>query len=300
MPDRRRVAVVVTPLLALLAALLVGWSVAAAQAPDPLTLTITAEPRRVHGGDAQPGDVGDQGGTPPYTLTVDGSRWTPTRRARRSPAGTCPRARREAPGTITATVTDATGAPATASAAYTIVPPLPAPTGLTSTGEVRSSHVGLIGMPRRRRHQSPRPANGSAGTGSIPASSATRDAGAEATATATSSSECPSGRRHLVRPGPSTRGGPTTTGEAWACVAAIRHPIEIETPDGAALERAIRCKASRGRPTSSSTATATHDTLDRVAGTASRTRRASGRSARWCRGRGIYQGGSSWTPGSLG
>ena len=43
MPDRRRVAVVVTPLLALLAALLAGWNVAAAQAPDPLTLTITAE-----------------------------------------------------------------------------------------------------------------------------------------------------------------------------------------------------------------------------------------------------------------
>ena len=33
----------------------------------------------------------------------------------------------QAPGTIPASVTDATGAPATASAAYTIVPPLPAP-----------------------------------------------------------------------------------------------------------------------------------------------------------------------------
>ena len=66
MPDRRRVAVVVTPLLALLAALLVGWNGVAAQAPDPLTLTITASRVRVHGGDAQPGDLDDHGrGTPP-------------------------------------------------------------------------------------------------------------------------------------------------------------------------------------------------------------------------------------------
>ena len=41
--------------------------------------------------------------------------------------GALPEGAAEAPATITATVTDATGAPATASAAYTIVEPLPAP-----------------------------------------------------------------------------------------------------------------------------------------------------------------------------
>ena len=40
----------------------------------------------------------------------------------------------QAPGTITAVVTDATGAPATVSAAYTIVPPLPAPANVSAQG----------------------------------------------------------------------------------------------------------------------------------------------------------------------
>ena len=73
MPDRRRVAVVVTPLLALLAALLVGWSVAAAQAPDPLTLTITASRAECTAGTLNPVSWEISGGTPPYTLTLDGA-----------------------------------------------------------------------------------------------------------------------------------------------------------------------------------------------------------------------------------
>ena len=72
MPDRRRVAVVVTPLLALLAALLAGWSVAAAQAPDPLTLTITASRAECTAGTLNPVTWTITGGTPPYTLTLDG------------------------------------------------------------------------------------------------------------------------------------------------------------------------------------------------------------------------------------
>ena len=64
MPDRRRVAVGRPPLLALLAALLMGWSVAAAQAPDPLTLTLTAERAECTAGTLNP-VVGDQGGRRP-------------------------------------------------------------------------------------------------------------------------------------------------------------------------------------------------------------------------------------------
>ena len=41
--------------------------------------------------------------------------------------GALPEGTTEAPGTITAVVTDAAGVTAAASAAYTIVPPLPAP-----------------------------------------------------------------------------------------------------------------------------------------------------------------------------
>ena len=65
MPDRRRFAVVVTPLLALLAAMLLGWSVAAAQAPDPLTLTLTAERAECTAGTLNPVTWEISGGTPP-------------------------------------------------------------------------------------------------------------------------------------------------------------------------------------------------------------------------------------------
>ena len=130
MPDRRRVAVVGTPLLALLAALLVGWSVAAAQAPDPLTLTLTAERSECTAGTLNPVSWTISGGTAPYTLTVAGESVDPTAESVNVTCGALPERASSAPGTITATVTDATGAPATARAAYTIVPPLPAPTGL--------------------------------------------------------------------------------------------------------------------------------------------------------------------------
>ena len=100
----------------------------AAQAPDPLTLTITASRAECTAGTLNPVTWTITGGTPPYTLTVDGESADADadqrQRHLREPArGREPRHR----ATITATVTDATGAPATASAAYTIVPPLPAP-----------------------------------------------------------------------------------------------------------------------------------------------------------------------------
>ena len=136
MPDRRRVAVVVTPLLALLAALLAGWNGVAAQAPDPLTLTITASRAECTAGTLNPVTWTITGGTPPYTLTLDGMSVDADAESATATCGALPDYGiwlpvTQAPGTITATVTDATGATATASAAYTIVPPLPAPTGLS-------------------------------------------------------------------------------------------------------------------------------------------------------------------------
>ena len=127
MPDRRRLAVVAAPLLGLLVAVLAGWSVAAAQASDPLTLTITAERSECTAATLNPVTWTITGGTPPYTLTIDGA---PVEADAESTTVTCgglPEGASTAPGTITGVVSDANGATATASAAYTIVPPLPAP-----------------------------------------------------------------------------------------------------------------------------------------------------------------------------
>ena len=103
---------------------------AAAQVPDPLTLTLTAERSECTAGTLNPVSWTITGGTPPYTLTVAGETVAADAESATVTCGALPEGATEAPGTITATVTDATGAPATASAAYTIVPPLPAPTGV--------------------------------------------------------------------------------------------------------------------------------------------------------------------------
>ena len=108
-------------------------SVTTPAAPPALRLTLAAERAECTAGTLNPVTWEITGGAAPYRLTVDGASVDADadQRARR-PAGPCRttgsgcRSRRR-PGTITATVTDATGAPATASAAYTIVPPLPAP-----------------------------------------------------------------------------------------------------------------------------------------------------------------------------
>ena len=130
MHGRKRFAFVATPLLGLLAALLLGASVATAQAPDPLTLTLTAERSECTAGTLNPVTWTITGGTPPYTLSVAGQSVDPTAEGVNVTCEPLPEGASEAPSTIPATVTDATGAPATASAAYTIVPPLPAPTGV--------------------------------------------------------------------------------------------------------------------------------------------------------------------------
>ena len=150
MPDRRRVAVVVTPLLALIAALLLNWSVAAAQAPDPLTLTITAGRAECTAGTLNPVSWEIEGGTPPYTLMIDGASVDAEAESATITCGALPEGTTAAPATITAVVTDATGASATASAAYTIVPPLPAPTGLRHVshypGSVQTSWSDVPGV----------------------------------------------------------------------------------------------------------------------------------------------------------
>ena len=130
MHGRKRFAFVAMPLLGLLAALLLGWSVAAAQAGDPLTLTITAERAECTAGTLNPVSWEIEGGVGPYRLTVDGASVDADAGSATVTCGALPEGATEAPATISTTVTDATGAPATASAAYTIVPPLPAPTGL--------------------------------------------------------------------------------------------------------------------------------------------------------------------------
>ena len=127
MADRRRLAVIAAPLLALLAAVLAGWSVAAAQAPDPLTLTITAERSECTAATLNPVRWVISGGVEPYALIVDG---TPVEAGARHTTVICPalpEGATEAPATVTATVTDAAGETVTTRAAYMIVPPLPAP-----------------------------------------------------------------------------------------------------------------------------------------------------------------------------
>ena len=134
MADRRRFAIVAAPLLALLAALLLGWSVASAQAPDPLTLTITAERSECTAGTLNPVSWEISGGTPPYTLTIDGAPVEADAESATVTCGALPDGASEAPGTITAVVRDSAGSTAMASAAYTVVEPLPAPTKLRGNG----------------------------------------------------------------------------------------------------------------------------------------------------------------------
>ena len=127
MPDRRRAAVVLTPLLGLLAALLAGWGVAAAQAPDPLTLTIAAERSECTAGTLNPVTWEISGGTPPYTLTIDGTPVDADAGSATVLCGALPRGASEAPATFMAVVTDSGGTTVTAHTAYTIVPPFHGP-----------------------------------------------------------------------------------------------------------------------------------------------------------------------------
>ena len=260
MPDRRRVAVVVTPLLALLAALLLNWSVAAAQAPDPLTLTLTAERSECTAGTLNPVTWEIEGGTPPYTLTLDGATVEVDAESATVTCGALPEGASTAPGTITAVVRDAAGRVTEASAAYTIVPPLPAPTGL-STGQVNSYHVGLNwDAVDGAGSQSP-PVQNDRGRDEFD-SYLFRYRDAEAEATAPYEFVGPLQYPFAdVRPGPlDALLRPTTTGDYLGMVAAIRHPIEQETP--AALNWSAAVPFGVVRAPENIAVQATHDTLE--------------------------------------
>ena len=246
MPDRRRFAVVAAPLLGLLAALLLGWSVAAAQAPDPLTLTITAERAECTAGTLNPVTWEISGGTPPYTLIVAGETVDPTAESVTVTCGALPEGATEAPGTITAVVTDAAGGAATAGAAYTIVQPLPAPVA-TAVPRVWRFSVGFAWEDLTV------PASCEVPTGCF--AFRTRLAGA----TEWRHSWDEHRNAHLGWP-PRVFGYanlPGTTFEAG--IASMRDPIEIETPE--ALHWSATARATSLTDISGLTATATHDTV---------------------------------------
>ena len=114
---------------------------------EPLSLTLTAVRTECTAGTQNPVVWTITGGTPPDTLTIDGALVNADAERTTVTCGNLPVGATEAPGTITATVTDAAGARATASAAYTIVPPLPPPTGSARRYEPHAQHalVGRLG-----------------------------------------------------------------------------------------------------------------------------------------------------------
>ena len=98
---------------------------------EPLALTLTAGRAECTAGTRNPVTWTITGGTPPDRLTIDGEPVNADAASTTVTCGDLPAGASEAPATITASVTDAAGTTASASAAYTIVPPLPAPTGLS-------------------------------------------------------------------------------------------------------------------------------------------------------------------------
>ncbi len=246
MPGCKRLAIVATPLLALIAALLLGWSVAAAQAPDPLTLTLTAERSECTAGTLNPASWTISGGTAPYTLTVAGQTVEPAADGVNVTCDALPEGASEAPGTIRAVVTDGGGATATTSAAYTVVPPLPAPVA-RAVPRVWRFAMGLSweGLTV--------PASCAVATGCY--AFRTRLAGA----TQWRYSWDEHRNTHLGWP-PRVFGYASLPGTTFeAGIAAMRDPIEIETPE--ALHWSATARATSLTDISGLTATATHDTV---------------------------------------
>ncbi len=114
-------------LLAALHVALLPSGRAAAQAPDPLTLTVTAERSECTAGTLNPVTWEISGGTPPYTLTIDGAAVDAGAEGAAVTCGALSEGATAAPATISAVVTDAAGGAATASAGYAIVPPFHGP-----------------------------------------------------------------------------------------------------------------------------------------------------------------------------
>jgi hypothetical protein len=147
MQHRRRFAVIATPMFALLAALLLGWSVAAAQEPSgdaaaiPLSVTLTSSRDVCTANTLTELTWTITGGKAPYTLSIDGETVDPAAESHRincgplpetpapDPASPFPVEYRHARG-FAATVTDARGVSATGTDLAELKAPLPAPTGL--------------------------------------------------------------------------------------------------------------------------------------------------------------------------
>ena len=247
MPDRRPFAAGVPPLLALLAALLLNWSVAAAQAPDPLTLTLTAERSECTAGTLNPVSWEITGGVEPYRLTVDGAPVDADAESATVTCGTLPDGATEAPATIAASVTDAAGTTVTASAAYTIVLPLPAPVASAVPSGVLRFFVGIewSGLTVPASCDMP---TGCYASRSRLAGETRWDYGWDQHENA--EWDWPVGvGRSVAAAG--------TTVEAG--IASMRHPIEIETPEALAWSATVQ--ATSLTDISGLTATSTHDTL---------------------------------------
>ena len=240
-------------LLALLAALLLGASAASAQeagggdATEPLAVSLTSSRAVCTANTLTELTWSITGGIKPYRLTVAGEAVDPDAASATVTCGALPEGATEAPGTITATVTDATGAPATARAAYTIVPPLPAPVATAGAPTVRRFFVVIQWWGLTV------PATCDVPTGCF--AFRTRLAGETSweynwDEHRNAHRDPPPGIYRFVD-------AAGTTVEAG--IAAMRDPIEIETPD--ALNWAATVQATSLTAISGLTATATHDTV---------------------------------------
>ena len=226
---------------------------------EPLALTLTVERAECTAGTRNPVTWTITGGTPPDTLTIDGAPVNAAAAGTTLTCGDLPEGAAEAPAMIEASLTDAAGTTATASAGYTIVPPLPAPTGL-SLGPVHADRVGVDwDAVDGAGSQSPAVQDGGRDeSGSY--LFRYRPAGAEATApyefvgpvTPPFISVWPGPRDPVLMP--------ATTGDYLGMVAAIRHPIEQETP--AALHWSAPLPFGVARAPKNIVVQATHDTLD--------------------------------------
>ena len=236
---------------------------AAAQTAEPLRLTLTAERSECTAGTLNPVSWTITGGTPPYTLAVDGATVDPTAEGVNVTCGALPEGASEAPGTIPATVTDATGAPATASAAYTIVPPLPAPTGLSLDAVLQHKVTFHWDAVDGAGSQSPlvrKEYRAAVVSGSDKYLFRYRAAAADATAPYELIEPLWS-RLAEVQPDPLDASyKPITTGDYLGMVAAIRHPIEQETPE--ALNWSAPVPFGVARAPQNIVVQTTHDTVD--------------------------------------
>ena len=258
MSDRRRIVVVTTLLLGLIAALVLGASIVAAQeagddsdAELPLTVTLTSSRDVCTANTLTDLSWTITGGKAPYRLSIDGEqvdRKAESHRINCGPLATDPESGDPLPDqtkTFTATVTDARGVSATGTDLAELLPPLPAPEA-TAVADVMRFFL------RIEWRGLTVPASCDVPTGCY--AFRTRLAGDTSWVYGWDEHEdadlgwAPWVARAVAA---------GTTVEAG--IAAIRDPIEIETP--AALNWAATAQATSLADISGLTATATHDTV---------------------------------------